>query len=128
LWQSDDETVGEDGRPRGLTTDDPRLQEAWQTVIEGLSETIGDIVRTAIPSITDRLTVSQVHRLFEMTVLSKCDPVIGGSPRKASSWKDLSPLLRAAGPTTKWMLLRAVVEATYSPRDEVAESVSGAEG
>lgn len=102
----------EDG---GLDTADPRLERAWETMLNALAETLGDAVVRSIPAVTDRLDLADTMRLFEMAVIKKACVVLDGKPSRIADWATLTRLLAKAGPKGKWDLLKACMGVTYGP-------------
>jgi hypothetical protein len=105
-----------------LDTTDPRLRDAWESLLGSLAGTVGDLVRGAIYALAGRLAVADVKRLFELCVLGKKVMVPKFGNGWVTSYEVLNGILRH-DPRAKWDLLVQCLLVTYSrgPAAEVGD-------
>jgi hypothetical protein len=116
LWEGGDEDDDSTGFSR-----DPRVRDAWETMLEALAETAGDVVVRALPTITDRLDLADVRRLFELVVIRGCCPEVDGRGQRLADWAAVARLLAGHPPAAKWELLSLALAVTYAGRDDEGE-------
>jgi len=118
----DGDTVAPTGEDAGgLDTRDPRLREAWETMLGALADTAGEMVVRALPTITDRLDLDDVRRLFELVVIRGCCPVVDGKGARLADWAAANRLLVGHPPAAKWELLGAALLVTYGSATDEGE-------
>jgi len=120
LWDGGDEADDSTGFSR-----DPRVREAWETMLEALAETAGDIVVRALPTITDRLELADVRRMFELVVIRNCCPEVDGKGQRLADWAAAGRLLAGHPPSAKWQLLAEALAVTYGQTDKADDEGEG---
>jgi hypothetical protein len=93
-----------------IDSSDPRLREPWEKFLRALGDTAGDVVRTLLPDLGERLDHRVLLRLFHLAVVSKAHIQIEGQLH-AINMESLGRLLKR--PTDKWALLFYALLVTY---------------
>jgi len=93
-----------------IDSSDPRLREPWEKFLRALGDTAGDVVRSLLPDLGERLDHRVLLRLFHLAVVSKTHIQIEGQLH-AVNMETLGRLLKR--PTDKWALLFYALLVTY---------------
>ncbi len=102
-----------------MDTADPRLRDAWETLLGTLASTLADLVRGAIHSLAGRLNVDDIKRLFFLVVLNKKVTVPTMANGYVTTYEAMSRILK--NPQAKWDLLIRCLLVTYGGSDSSAE-------
>ncbi len=102
-----------------MDTADPRLRDAWETLLGTLASTLADLVRGAIHSLAGRLNVDDIKRLFFLVVLNKKVTVPTMENGYVTTYEAMSRILK--NPQAKWDLLIRCLLVTYGGSDSSAE-------